>query len=70
LESQPSNARHWTIEGDDTLAVLVVVAYDICAEDIGFSWCDAIAIGGGVGDLPGWVDRFWAISFDKRSNAI
>ena len=70
LESQPSNARDWTIEGDDSLAVLVGVAYDLCAEDIGFIWSDGIAIGGGIGDLPSWVDRLWTIFLDERSDAI
>ena len=53
VESLLTNARDWTIEGNDTLAVLVGVAYDICTKDIGGIRSDDIAIGGGIGDLPG-----------------
>ena len=67
VESLLTNARHWPIEGDDTLAVLVDVAYNFCTKDIGFIWSDGTAIGGGIGDLPGWVDRLWAI-FLKEDN--
>jgi hypothetical protein len=56
-----SNARDRSIESDDTLAVLVFVAYDISTEDIGFIWFNNIAIGGGVKDLPSWV----AFSLDE-----
>ena len=53
VESLLTNARDWTIEGNDPLAVLVGVAYDICTKDIGGIRSDDIAIGGGIGDLPG-----------------
>ena len=70
IESIISNARDRSIESDDTLAVLVGVANDICTKDIFIIWSDDITIGGGIGDLPGWVDRRWAIFLDERCNAI
>ena len=66
-ESLLTNARDWTIESDDTLAVLVGVAYDIGAEDIYIIWFNDFAIGRGVQDLPCRVN---AIFLDERCNAI
>ena len=66
FESSFSNACYWTIEGNDTLAVLVFVVYDICAKDIGFIWSDDIAIGRGIGDLPCRVNAI----FHKLANIL
>ena len=59
-ESRTTNARYRTIESDDTLSVFVGIANDVGTEDIGFVWSNDIAIGGGVEDLPCWVDG-WSV---------
>ena len=70
VESLLTNARHWAIEGDDTLAVFVFVAYDICTKDIGFIWSDFIAIGRGVQDLPCRVNAYTHILLIEIGNII
>ena len=60
IESLLSNACNWSIERDYTLAILVGIANDIGTKDISFVWSDDIAIGGGVEDLPCWIDG-WSV---------
>ena len=70
IESRITNARNWTIEGDDTLAVLVFVANDICAEDISFIWCNHCAINRGIQDLPCRVNAYTHILLVEIGNII
>ena len=70
VESLLTNARHWAIEGNDTLAVFVLVAYDICTKDIGFIWSDDITIGGGISDLPRRVNAYTHILLIEVGNII
>ena len=56
LESIISNARYWTIKDNNALTIIVSITYNICAKASSVAWCYDIAIGGGVGDLPCWVN--------------
>ena len=51
-----SNTRYRSVKGDYTLTILVCIANDTGTEDVGCIWCNDIAIGGCVEDLPCRVD--------------
>ena len=50
IESHISNARNWTIKSDSTYSVFIGIADDFCAESIGGTRCNDIAISRGVGN--------------------